>query len=59
MSKEVKDVMDKVYDLFPHKFIMQGQENVPVAQKALSLNVSNPHFLINPIIAGTWLDPPK
>ena len=27
--------------------------------KALSLNVLKPHFLINPIIVGTWLDPPK
>ena len=51
--------MFKVYELFPQKFIVKGQKNVHRAQKALSLNTSKPQFLIDPIIAGTWLDPPK
>ena len=59
MSKETNDMMDKMFSIFHNKFILVGQENIPAAQRVFSLNTSSPLFKINPILTGTWLDPPK
>ena len=59
MSKETKGMMDRLCSIFPNKFVLVGQEETPAAQRVLSLNTSTPLFKINPILKGTWLDPPK
>ena len=59
-TKQVqKDVLNKLCTLLPHKFIIESNENVHIAQKGLALNNPKPQFKIDPIIDGTWLDPPK
>ena len=36
-----------------------GQKGIPAAQRVFALNSSTPLFKIEPILTGTWLDPPK
>ena len=59
ISKETKDMMEKLCKIFPDKFVIVGQKGIPAAQRVFALNSSTPLFKIEPILTGTWLDPPK
>ena len=59
MSKEHKDMMAQLCDIFPENFVIVGQEAIPAAQRKFALNTTTPLFKIDPILTGTWLDPPK
>ena len=59
MSKEHRDMMGHLCDIFPENFVIVGQEAIPAAQKKFALNTNTPLFKIDPILTGTWLDPPK
>ena len=59
MSKEHKDMMGHLCDIFPDKFVIVGQEAIPAAQRKFALNTTTPLFKIDPILTGTWFDPPK
>ena len=59
MSKEHRDMMDKLFFMFPNKFVSNNHEAMPAAQKLFSLNNTTPLLKLDPIITGTWLDPPK
>ena len=39
MSKEHKDMMGHLCDIFPDKFVIVGQEAIPAAQNKFALNV--------------------
>ena len=57
-SQEIRDVMDKLFTLFPKKFL-RVQGKTPVAQRILLLNKFSPLLIIKPQLQGSWLDPPK
>ena len=61
VTAESKAVMEKLCSLFPHKFLSENISNVlPAGQKVFSLNHnSTPVLKLNPILAGSWLSPPK
>ena len=59
MSKEHKVMMEHLCDIFPDKFVIVGQEAIPAAQTKFALNTNTPLFRIDPILTGTWFDPPK
>ena len=58
-SNQHKSIMRTLYQLFPQKFKLIGQEFIPEAQKLFGYNSSTPRFIINPFITrGSFLDPP-
>ena len=60
MTAEHKAIMNKLYVVFPHKFLSVNNNVMPAAQKVFALNNNTtPIFKLDPILTGTWLDPPK
>ena len=44
MSKETKDLMDKLCGIFPNIFVLLGQDETPAAQRVFHLNTATPLF---------------
>ena len=59
-AKEIQSlVFKKLFVLIPEKFNIDNRESAHIAQRGLTMNSKKPQFKINPVIEGSWLDPPK
>ena len=45
--------------MFPDRFVNCNSDSILAAQKIFQLNSSTPLLKLNPIMVGSWLDPPK
>ena len=59
MTKEHKELMGYLQHLFANKFTVRDTAAVPAAQKLFNISENSPLLKIEPVLEGSWLDPPK
>ena len=59
MTKEHKEMMGYLQHMFADRFTIKDTAAVPAAQKLFNINENTPLLKIEPILEGSWLDPPK
>ena len=59
MTREHEELMRKLNFLFPDNFCNNLNESMPAAQRVFQWKPSTPRLKLNPMLSGSWLDPPK